>query len=110
MINKEHIQHKFKHDSRSEIRRNDASQQVKVLVELKKDSSTSEELILYTDNISNDGVFLLIDENDHCQSIGDYIEVGFVIDNQPILKFGIIRRIIHNGMGIELFNMEKIDL
>lgn len=105
-----HIQSRFIYEARKDLRCRDEDKQIKVLVELKKRSGGFLEQVLSTEDHSENGLFLIIDRSKHSHKMGDYIEIGLVIDKQPVLKCGVIRRICDRGLGVELFDLEKIDM
>lgn len=98
------------YEKRKEIRKFDKKEQVKVLVGIKLNRIKSREIVLESRDISDNGIFLKIKSDKHFNKVGDIIEVGFVINNETKKRGGVIRQVFEDGLGIQLMDIEYIDL
>ena len=81
----------------------------KVLVEI-INNSRAKECILETKKTSCGNLFLFIQTTQHDHFIGNFLELGFVFKNKPLIKCGMVNQVYDEGILVELFDLEKITL
>jgi hypothetical protein len=110
MKTKNSVKDNFIYESRDDARSTDISQQLKILIELKMRNNRIKDVILPTRDVGFNSLFLLIPILHHSYKINDIIELRCVIDNEPVVKGGIVRRICDDGLGIETCPIEEIEM
>lgn len=98
------------YEKRNEIRSKNKEDQVKVLVNIKLNRVKSRQIVLQSKDISDNGIFLSIDSNKHFNKVGDIVEIGFLINNKTNIRGGVIRQIFDDGIGIQLMDIEYIQI